>query len=173
MITDTKLAYVSMLQNHTIRQLIGFQQLITYWFPRKNFIKNAKNIFLVTNAVVYLPCNKSIEYMTTIRILVRNAITNEVLIDNSDSPVRIYDYSFEIMERNANAFSEMYPDCTVSFYADTKPHASFILLPALNQQIDEKRLDLGLMTWDEYVAKWYGGGEAAHDARQLSMEQGI
>lgn len=112
---------------------------------------------------------------TSIRILVRNAITNELVIDNADSPAVVNDFSFSVMEENAKAFSEMYPDCTVSFYADTKPHASFVLRMPLNQQIDEKRMDLGLMTWDEYVSKWYGGfgGEVEHDARQLRMEQGI
>lgn len=94
---------------------------------------------------------------TSIRILVRNAITNELVIDNTDSPVVVNDFSFSVMEENAKAFSEMYPDCTVSFYADTKPYASFTLRTALNQTLDEAEMEKGNMTWDDYVSKWYGG----------------
>jgi hypothetical protein len=87
--------------------------------------------------------------MTKIKILVKNAITNEEVINNV---VEIKDYDFEIMDANANAFSDTFADCCVTFSAN---NGDFVCLPARNQMIDDVLVETGIMTFDEYMEKWY------------------
>ena len=87
--------------------------------------------------------------MTKIKILVTNAITNEKVIDNV---VEIENYDFETMDSNANAFSDTFADCSVTFSAN---NGDFVCLQPMNQKIDELLMETGIMTVSEYMEKWY------------------
>lgn len=86
--------------------------------------------------------------MTTIHIQVASALTSETIID---SQVQVADFDFETMDANARAFAETWPDCMVTMSAD---NGSFISLPALNEQKDGLLYNAGLISWEEYRAKW-------------------
>jgi len=88
-----------------------------------------------------------------IKIFVFNYITKETVIDSTIT----VQGDFETAEANHRVFREVHPDCQVNFVVD---HKNFIFAPPLNQEKDEIAYDEGLMTWNEYVSKWHGGGSA-------------
>jgi hypothetical protein len=85
--------------------------------------------------------------MVQIKIRVVNQLTKEVVIDNTENPLQVQDYSFETMSNNAKCFAEFFKDCSINFFAS---NGDFILRPAYNMLQDEENLP-----WDEYISKWY------------------
>lgn len=93
--------------------------------------------------------------MVQINIKVVNQLTGEVVIDNSENPLKVQDYSYEVMAQNAEVFVETFRDCSVSFSAS---NGDFINQPAYNMMADEENLP-----WEEYIAKWYPGVASSND----------
>jgi hypothetical protein len=86
--------------------------------------------------------------MTTISIKVASALNSEVIID---SLVEVSEYRFEDMDANARTFAETWPDAMVTMSAS---NGDFVSLPALNEQKDGLLYNSGLITWEQYMAKW-------------------
>lgn len=95
------------------------------------------------------PAPKNQSVMTSIKILVTNAITGNVEIN---STVEINSYDFDTMHRNAQTFSDTFKDCYVSFYAS---NGDFVSIPPKNQTDEELLVDLGLMSYEDFCNKWY------------------
>ncbi len=89
--------------------------------------------------------------MYQISTQVLNTLTGEVVINESFS-MKTSDYDFQVMDANARAMKEMMPDCSVSM---TCSNGDFTSLMAFNQELDEAKYQMGLITWDEYIDKWY------------------
>jgi hypothetical protein len=54
--------------------------------------------------------------MVQINIKVVNQLTKEVVIDNTENPLQVQDYSFETMSNNAKCFAEFFKDCSINFF---------------------------------------------------------
>ncbi len=86
-----------------------------------------------------------------IKIKITNAFTGEVTTDNT---VTIQDYDFQIAEANHEYMSQTLGDCFVNFSMD---NGDFICGMPYNMKQDQKLLDAGVITWEEYCNKWYKG----------------
>jgi len=62
--------------------------------------------------------------------------------------------TFEDAQKMHHQLSLDHPDCFINFVEDDAPK-NFILGQAKNMQIDETRLDRGLISWNDYLNKWY------------------
>ena len=98
----------------------------------------------------------------TISIKVVNYLTDKTEID---SRVTINGYEYEVMEANAKAFSEMYPDCGVFFGAS---NTDFIGLPPLNMTKDEDPGGLFHTDFDAYMAKWYPKAQSQQESDPMT-----
>ena len=88
--------------------------------------------------------------MSTVSIKIRviNQLTGVVETEGTVSPS---EYSFEVMEANANAMADMMPDCQVSMFASND---DFVCIPSRNMMKDEASME-----FDSYMAKWYSTAE--------------
>jgi hypothetical protein len=98
-----------------------------------------------------------------IKIFVFNHLTHETVIDSTIT----VNGDFATVEANHQVFREIHPDCQVNFVIDKD---NFIFAPPLNQEKDEIAYDEGLMTWNEYVSKWHGGGALESDSDMPNYE---
>ena len=87
------------------------------------------------------------------KIRIVNALTNEIVVDNT---IEVSN-DMDVIRANHEAFAETFPDCTVSFSLD---NGDFICGMARNQMKDELAYVNGKMTWQEYCDKWYKGDPA-------------
>jgi len=89
-----------------------------------------------------------------IKVLIKDALTEKVIRDNE---VETPEYSYEQMSVFHNQFKRKYPNAHINFSWLPKgaKDVCFICGVPLNMQLDERRMDKGIITWDEYVQKWY------------------
>ena len=88
--------------------------------------------------------------MVTINIRVVNQLTNEVVVDSKFK--QLEKSSFDAMSATADVIADSNPDCTVYIRAST---GNFVSLMPRNQKADEQKMGKGLLSWEEYMAKWY------------------
>jgi hypothetical protein len=60
--------------------------------------------------------------------------------------------TFEDAQKMHHQLSLDHPDSFINFVEGPK---NFIMGQAKNMQIDESRLDKGLISWNDYLNKWY------------------
>jgi len=89
-----------------------------------------------------------------IKVLIKDALTEKVIRDNE---VETPEYSFEQMCAFHNQFKRKYPNAHINFSWLPKgaKDVSFICGVPLNMELDEKKMNRGQITWNEYVEKWY------------------
>lgn len=90
-----------------------------------------------------------------IKITVMNHFTRENIVDTL---MENCTSSWEDVEKAHNIMSRVYPDCYVNF-VDEENH-NFICAMPYNQRQDEEAYDKGLMTFDQFCAKWYKGAHS-------------
>lgn len=86
-----------------------------------------------------------------IAIKIIDTRTQEMLVDNV---LTINDYDFYVAQANHESMRKAFPDCCVNF---TMNNGDFIFGMPLNQEIDERAYDQGLITWEEYCNRWFKG----------------
>lgn len=97
--------------------------------------------------------------MTTIRIRIKDAFTGQIITDND---IRVNDYSFEIMNDAHRMFEQAFPNCFVNMAVmfdsenlDGLGYGDFICGQPFNMKLDEKMVEGGFMSYEEYDAKWH------------------
>lgn len=84
----------------------------------------------------------------------------EVLMRRSNSNCEVVEHRvITILPTLVNevhyALEKAYPDCFINFVWGAPDQLSFICGMRYGQALDEKRLDAGEITWEEYCAKWF------------------
>lgn len=93
------------------------------------------------------------------KLEIKNALTGETIVDSHYA-----EYPYEDLvtfrtekQREVARYSEAFPNCNVyfSWRLDSASPWNFQYLMPVNQAADERAVDTGMMSWQEYTDKWY------------------
>lgn len=93
------------------------------------------------------------------KIKISDALTGEIVFDEYYA-----EYPYEDLvtfrtekQREMVRYSKTFPNCQVyfSWRVDSNFNWNFQYLMPVNQAADERAVDTGMMSWQEYTDKWY------------------
>jgi len=89
-----------------------------------------------------------------VKVFIKDALTEQVIRDNE---VTTPEFNFQQMSLFHSQFENKFPNAHVNFSWQPKgyPTKSFICGVPKNMKADEAKIDSGVISYEDYMAKWY------------------